>query len=73
MNRLHVADLGGADDAVDLQIAVGGLGRTDAIGLVGQSQIGGAAIGLAENGDRLDAQLAAGAKDAQGDFTAIGN
>ena len=30
MNRLHVADLGGADDAVDLQVAVGGLGRADA-------------------------------------------
>ena len=37
MNRLHVADLGGADDPVDFQVAVGGLGRTDAIGLVGQT------------------------------------
>ena len=36
MNRLHVADFGGADDPVDLQVAVGGLGRTDAIRLVGQ-------------------------------------
>ena len=73
MNRLHVADLGGADDAVDLQIAVGGLRRTDAIGLVGQVEVGGAAVGLAEDGHRFDAQLAAGTKDAQGDFTAIGN
>ena len=73
MNRLHVADFGGADDPVDLQVAVGGLGRTDAIRLVGQLQIGGAAVGLAENGHGFDAQLAAGAKDAQGDFTAIGN
>ena len=73
MNRLHVADLGGADHAVDLQIAVGGLGRTDAIGLVGQFQVGGAAVGLAEDGHRLDAQLAAGAEDAQGDLTAIGD
>ena len=73
MNRLHVADLGGADDAVDLQIAVGGLGRADAIGLVGQFEVGGAAVGLAEDGHGFDAQLAAGANDPQGDLTAIGN
>ena len=73
MNRLHVADLGGADDPVDLQVAVGGLGRADAIGFVGQFQVGGAAVGLAEDGHGLDAQLAAGAEDAQGDFAAVGN
>jgi hypothetical protein len=73
MNRLHVADFGRADDPIDLQIAVGGLGRTDAVGLVGQAQVGGAAIGFTEDGDRLDAQFAAGAKDAQSDFTTIGN
>ena len=73
MNRLHVADLGGADHPVDLQVAVGGLGRTDAIGFVGQVQVGGAPVGLAEDGHRLDAQLAAGAEDAQGDFAAVGN
>ena len=73
MDRLHVADLGRADDAVDLQVAVGGLGRADAIGLVGQFQIGGAAVGLAEDGHRLDAQLAAGADDPQGDLAPIGN
>ena len=73
MDRLDVADLGRADDAVDLQIAVGGLGRADAIGLVGQVEVGGAAVGLAEDGDRLDAQLAAGADDPQGDLAAIGD
>ena len=73
MYRLHVADLGGADDAVDLQVAVGGLGRSDAIGLVGQFQVGRAAIGLAEYRHRFDAQLAAGANNSQGNFTAIGD
>ncbi len=73
MNRLHVADLGGADDPVDLQVTVGGLGRADAVRLVGHAEVGGAAIGLAEHGDGFDAQFATGSKDAQGDFTAIGN
>ena len=73
MNRLHVADLGGANHAVDLQVAINGFRRTDAIGLGGQIEIGRAAIGLAEDGHRLDAHLAASAKDPQGDFTAIGN
>ena len=55
-----------------LQIAVGRLGRADAIGFVGQLQIVRAAVGLAEDGDRLDAQLAARADDPQRDFTAVG-
>ena len=33
----------------------------------------GAPIGFAEDGDRFDAQLAAGADDPQGNLTAIGN
>ncbi len=73
MNRLHVADLGDADHPVDLQVALGGLGRTDAIRLVGQRQVGGAPVGLAEQGDGFNAQLAARTKDPQGDLTAIGN
>ena len=36
MDRLHVADLGGADHPIHLQIAVGRLRRADAEGLVGQ-------------------------------------
>ncbi len=32
-----------------------------------------AAVGLAEDGDRLDAHLAAGADHPQGDLAAIGN
>ena len=73
MNRLHVADFGGADHAGDLEIAVGRLRRADAIRFVGQLEIAGAAIALAEDGHRLDAQLAARPDDPQRDFTAIGN
>ena len=73
MNRLHVADFGRADHAVDLQIAFGRFRRPDAIRLVGQFQIMRTAIGLAEDGDRFDAQFAAGADHPQSDFTAIGH
>ncbi len=43
MDRLHVGDFGGGDDAVDLEIAFGGRGVADADRLVGQLQIGGVA------------------------------
>ena len=56
----------------DLEIAFGRRARADADGLVGQLQIRRAAVGLAEDGDHLDAQIAAGADDPQSDFAAIG-
>ena len=64
VNRLHVADLGGADHPVDLAIAVRSLGGPHAIGFVGQFQIGGTAVRFAENRHRFDAQLSARANDA---------
>ncbi len=73
MDGLHVAHFGGADDAVDFQVAFAGLGGTDAVSLVGHLQVGGAAVRLAEDGHALHAQLAAGAKDPQGDLAPIGN
>ena len=72
MDRLHVADLGGTDHAVDPQVAVGRAGRPHADRLVGQFKVRGPAVGLAENGDRLHAQLTAGADHTQGDFAPIG-
>ena len=72
VNGLHIANLRGADHAVDLAIAVRAFGRTDAIGLRGKLQVGGAPVGLAENGNGLDAQLSASANDSQRNFTAIG-
>ena len=64
MNGLHVADLGGTDHPIDLPIAVGSFGWPDAIGFVGQFEIGRTTIRLAENGDRLDPHFPAGANDA---------
>ena len=73
VDRLHVADLGGADHPVDSQIAISSAGGAHANRLVGQFQIGGIAVGLRENSDRLDAHFPAGPDDPQRDFAAVGN
>ena len=73
VDRLHVADLRRADHVGDFQIAVGRLGRADAIGLVGERQIVGVPVGFAEDRDRLDAQFAAGANHAEGDLSPVGD
>ena len=39
MNRIHVADFGGAHDAVDLEIALRARRRADANRLVGQLHV----------------------------------
>src|SRR5262249_55177357 len=41
--------------------------------LVGQVEIGGVAVGLAVDGHDLDAQVAAGANDAQRDLPTVGD
>ena len=73
VNGLHVADFRGADHPIDLQIALIRLGRTDAVGLVGQLEVLSAAIRLTVDGHGLDAHLTAGAHDAQGDLSAVGD
>jgi len=73
MNRLHVADLGGADHAVDLSGSCRRLGGPTQYGLVARSTIRRHPDQLAENGHRLGCPSRGSAKDAQGDFTAIGN
>ena len=56
-----------------VEVAVGGGRRADADGLVGEVEVGRAAVGLAVDGDDFDAQVVAGADDAQGDLAAIGD
>ena len=73
MDSLHIADFRRADDAVDLQIAVGCRGRSDAPRFVRQLQIMRSAIGLAVHGYRFDSEFAARANDSKGDFAAICN
>ncbi len=73
MDRVDVGDLGGADDPVGPQVAVGALRAPDADGLVGQLDVERLDVGLRIDRERLDAELAAGADDAEGDFAAVGD
>ena len=72
MDGLHIANFGSTDHAVDAQIAVGCPRRTDADCLIGKFEVGGIAIGLAENGHRFNAEFTASANHSQCDLTAIG-
>ena len=73
MDRLDVGHLGGGDEPRDVQVAVGAGGLADADGPVGQSEVGGVAVGLRVDRDHLDAQLLAGADDPQGDLATVGH
>src|SRR3989454_583769 len=59
------------DQLVDAEVAVGGRRRPDRVGMVGLAHVEGAAIRLRVDGDRLDAELAAGAHDTHGDLAAV--
>ncbi len=45
----------------------------DVVRLVGLLHVQGVAVGVGVDGDRLDAQLGAGADDAHGDFATVGD
>ena len=71
MNRLGAGELRGLDDFVAAQVALARWWRSDENRFVGFSHVRRAHVGLAVNGDRLYAQLLAGADDAQGDLATI--
>jgi hypothetical protein len=71
MNRLHVRDLRGGDDARDVEVRIRRRRVADADRLVGELQIRGVLIGGRVNDARLHAQLAAGADDPQGNLTSV--
>ena len=73
MNRVGAGDLGGADDRRHAQVAVEAARRTDADVLVGKPHVQRVLVGLRIDGDGLDAELAAGADDAQRDLAAVGD
>src|SRR5258706_7104336 len=73
MDRVGRGDLGGADDRGNMQVALRGRRRPDAPRLVGEAHVQRARVGLRVHGDRLDAELAARANDAQRDLAAIGD
>ena len=73
MHRLRPRLLNGLQDAGHVQVGFRRGRGTDADGLVGKLHKGGLGVGRAVNGDRLDAEVVAGAGDALRDFAAIGN
>jgi hypothetical protein len=64
---------GGGDDLVDAQIRFGGGGRAQVHGGVGGLDVGGVGIGVGVDGDGSDPEPTAGADDAQGDLSAVGD
>jgi hypothetical protein len=73
VNGLRVGDLGRRDDRRHVEIALGGRRRADAHRLVGEPDVLGFSIRLRMHDHGLDAEFAAGALDAKGNFSAIGN
>ena len=73
MDGDRVGDFGGADDGRHVQVAQRRGRRPDAHRFVGQQHVLEAGVGGGVHGDGLDAQLAAGAQDAQRDLAAIGD
>ena len=73
MDGVHVGDFCGRDESVDSQIAVGRGAVSDADGLVGNLDMHRVGVRLGIDGHRFDVHLAAGADDAHGDFTTVGD
>jgi hypothetical protein len=71
VDRLHVGDFRGGDDTGNVEITFRRGRGADADGFVGKAEIGGVAVGGAEDGDRFDAEVVASADDPQGDFSAV--
>jgi hypothetical protein len=73
MDRVGAGDLAGRDDRRDVEIAVARRRRADADALVGEPHMHRVGVGGRMHRDRLDAQLLAGAQDAQRDLAAVGD
>ena len=73
MDRIRMTHLGCRNDVRYIEIAVGGGGRADADGMVGQAHMHSIGIGGGVHRDRFYAHLMRGAVDAQRDFAAVGD
>ena len=72
VDGVDIADFGGGDDAIDFEITLGAGSWADADGFVGGLDVKGVVIGFGVDGESADAEVFAGADDAEGDFAAIG-
>ena len=73
MNRLAAGDLSCRDDRGDVEVAVGGRGRTDADGAIRDPRVQRPGIGGGVDRDRLDAQLVQSADDPDRNLAAVRN
>jgi hypothetical protein len=73
MNGVDVGNLSRADYTIGTQITVGAFVSPYANRLVGELHVKRLNVGLRVDREGLDAKLATGAHDPQGDFTAIGD
>ena len=73
MYRLRAAGLGGGNDLVDFQVAVGGLAATQIHADISFATMPRIAVSAAVHGDCGEAQRLGGAHDPAGDFTAVGD
>ena len=73
MDGVGAGDLAGGEDRGDVEVAVLGGRRADADALVGEADMHGVAVGGRVDRDGLDAELLAGAQDAERDLAAVGD
>ncbi len=73
MDAVGTSDLGSGDDGRNAQVGLGGGGRADAHGLVGQRHMHQVTVGSGVHRHGLDAQFLAGAQDTKGDLAAVGD
>ena len=73
MDRVDIADLGGADDTFDFEITVLARSFTDTDGFICELNMERIDIGLRVNRERFDPKFLAGADDPQGDLATVGD
>jgi hypothetical protein len=73
VDGIDISDFGGANDAIDAQIALRRGSFTDADGFVGHVNVHRIGVSLGIDGYGSDVEFLARADDADGDFTAIGD
>ena len=73
VNRRRAAGQGSLDDRLRVQVAARGFRRADANRSIGLADMTGVDVGVGVNGDRADAEPAAGSGDPAGDLAAVGD
>ena len=71
MDGVDIGDLGGADDAWNIEVAVRALRRANTNCLVRKADMQRVPIGFRKHRDRLDAKLLTGVNDSEGDLATV--